>query len=391
MPQTAPDRTETFTSHLDSIIDGALAEQRIVGTVVLVLQNGKFVYRRAAGFADREAGIPMREDAIFRLSSLSKPIVSATALAMAELGDLNLDSSITNWIPEFRPALADGTKADITLRQLLNHTAGLSYGFFEPEDGPYHRASVSDGLDQPGLSAQENLKRIASVALAYKPGTSWAYSIAADVVGEALGRAAHSSLPEAVQRFVTTPLAMNDTSFAVRDSARLVIPYADGSPQPTRMGTLQVVPFPYGAIRFAPSRVFDPLSYPSGGCGMVGTADDFARFLETLRTSGNPILSAGSVKAITTDQTGGRGPQPGVAFGFGMSVITDPETAGTPQSAGTFAWGGVYGHSWFVDPAKGLTVVALTNTAVEGVFGRFPTQIRDAVYAAKNAEIKDVA
>jgi CubicO group peptidase (beta-lactamase class C family) len=390
MPATL-NGTATLHANLDPVIDRALAAQRIVGTVILVAQDGQFVYRRAAGWADRESAIPMREDAIFRLSSLTKPIVSATALAMVERGQLNLDDAVTKWIPEFQPVLPDGTKPEIKIRELLSHTAGLSYGFFEPQDGPYHKANVSDGLDQPGLSIDENLRRIASVPLAYKPGTSWAYSIAADVVGEIISRARGSSLPEAVSEFVTAPLAMKDTAFQITDPSRLAVPYADGSPQPVRMGNPQVVNFGFGSIRFAPSRVFDPWSYPSGGCGINGTADDFMKFLEAFRTAGNPILTAESVKAITTNQSSGRGPGPGLAFGFGVSVISDPEAAQTPQSAGTFAWGGVYGHSWFVDPAKRLTAVVLTNTAVEGLFGQFPAQIRDAIYAAEDAHRLAVA
>lgn len=355
----------------------------MVGTVVLVLYDSNFIYRRAAGFADREAGMPMREGSIFRLSSLTKPIVSATALAMVERGLLKLNDEVTKWIPEFQPALADGTRPEITIRQLLNHKAGLSYRFLEPLDGPYHKANVSDGLDQPGLSIEENLNRIASVPLAYPPGSSWGYSVSADVLGEVIARANCSSLPEAVTRYVTAPLAMNDTSFGIDEISRLAVPYADGRQRPTRMAEFQVVQSPYGSIRFAPSRACNPNSYPSGGCGMNGTADDFAKFLETLRVGGDPILKPESARAITSDQTEGRGPQPGVAFGFGLSVVTDPAVAQTPQSAGTFAWGGVYGHSWFVDPANRLTVVIMTNTAVEGVYGRFPGQIRDSLYAAR--------
>ena len=345
--------------------------------------DGNFIYRRAAGYADRETGLPMRQDSIFRLSSLTKPIVSATALAMVERGLLKLNDQVTKWIPEFRPALANGTRPEITIRQLLNHTAGLSYRFLEPPDGPYHKANVSDGLDQPGLSIEENLNRIASVPLAYPPGSSWGYSVSADVLGHVIARANCSSLPEAVTRYVTAPLAMNNTSFAITEMERLAVPYADGRQRPTRMAKFQVVKSPYGYIRFAPSRACDPNSYPSGGCGMNDTADDFAKFLETLRVGGDPILKPESAKAITSDQTEGRGPQPGVAFGFGLSVVTDPAVAQTPQSVGTFAWGGVYGHSWFVDPANRLTVVIMTNTAVEGVYGRFPGQIRDSLYAAR--------
>jgi CubicO group peptidase (beta-lactamase class C family) len=167
---------------------------------------------------------------------------------------------------------------------------------------------------------------------------------------------------------------MSDTGFAVADSSRLAVPYADGSPAPERMGSVQEVKMPYGpgSIRFEPARAFEPSSFPSGGCGMVGTADDFMKFLEALRTGE-------STRAMTANQTGRLGPRPGFAFGFGLSVLIDPEAAQTPQSAGTFAWGGVYGHSWFVDPIKDLCVLVLTNTSVEGM-SRFAMQVRDAVY-----------
>jgi CubicO group peptidase (beta-lactamase class C family) len=368
---------------LDRTIGHAITDRRIVGTVVLVSQAGDLIYRQAAGLADREAAIPMREDAIFRLSSLSKPIVSATAMAMVDEGLLNLDDIVTKWIPEFQPSRPDGSKPEITLRQLLNHTAGLRYGFWEPEDGPYHQANVSDGLDQPGLSMEENLRRIASVPLAYQPGTSWGYSVSTDVAGAVIARACQCSLPEAVSHFVTGPLAMSDTGFTVTDPARLAVPYADGVSRPERMGDLQLVKLPYGPgwIRYAPARAFDPDSYPSGGCGMVGTAGDFSKFLEALRTGGNPILSVQSVRAMTGNQTGALGPAPGAAFGFGLSVIVDPAAVPTPQSPGTFQWGGVYGHSWFVDAARQLSVVVLSNTAIEGMVA-FPAQIRSAIYGA---------
>ena len=158
-------------------------------------------------------------------------------------------------------------------------------------------------------------------------------------------------------------LDMKDTGFSVTDEARLVVPYADGVPRPVRMGPLEIVKAASGpgSIQFAPARAFNRDSYPSGGCGMVGTAEDFRKFLEALRTGGSPILSLESAKAMTTDQTGGLGPGPGTAFGFGLSVITNPEAAQTPHAPGTFTWGGVYGHRWLVNR---ITVVS-SNTAVE--------------------------
>lgn len=178
---------------------------------------------------------------------------------------------------------------------------------------------------------------------------------------------------------------MPDTGFAVTDPSRLAVPYADASPDPVRMGELQSVKLGFGpgSVRFAPSRAFDSESFPSGGCGMVGTAGDFWKFLETVRTGGAPILPGYSARAMITNQTADLGPGPGMGFAFGASVLLDPAAAQTPQSPGTIAWGGVYGHSWFVDFSKGLTVVSLTNTAIEGMSGQFPAQIRDAIYGAK--------
>jgi CubicO group peptidase (beta-lactamase class C family) len=140
------------------------------------------------------------------------------------------------------------------------------------------------------------------------------------------------------------------------------------------------------AVPYAPNRLSDPASYPSGGAGMVGTAGDYLRFLEALRAGGEPFLSSDSVAAMTASTTGDfgiSGPQPGFGFGFGLSVLEDPGAAGTPQSVGTWQWGGAYGSSWFVDPSRRLTVVVLTNTAVAGMVGPYPDAVRDAVYGAR--------
>jgi CubicO group peptidase (beta-lactamase class C family) len=132
------------------VVDTAVAEQRLVGTVVLVARDGKVVYHRAAGLADREAGRPMREDAVFRFSSVTKPFVSVAVMKLVEDGVLRLDDPVTRWLPDFKPKLADGTTPVITLRQLLNHTSGLTYGLAEKPSHPYHTLGVSDGIDNSG-------------------------------------------------------------------------------------------------------------------------------------------------------------------------------------------------------------------------------------------------
>jgi CubicO group peptidase (beta-lactamase class C family) len=305
-------------------------------------------------------------------------------LALMERGTISLEDDVTRFLPDFRPRLASGEIPSITLRHLITHTAGLTYGLFEEGgDGPYHRAKVSDGMDQPGLSIDENLRRIASVPLSFAPGTSWGYSVGTDVLGESIARAARRSLPDLVREMVTEPLGMSDTGFVVSDRGRLATPYGDGSPEPVRMGAHHLAPFNGGAISYAPDRMFDPGSYPSGGGGMSGTAADVLRLLEALRKGGAPVLTPRSVALLGTIKPGDFEIfRPGWKWPLAWSVLEDPSKMGTPQSPGTWAWGGVYGNSWFVDPAGELSVVILTNTAVAGMTGAFPDAIRDAVYAS---------
>ncbi len=355
------------TASLDGILERAIEEQHIVGAVLAIVYRGEIVYRRAVGHADRETGQSMRLDTLFRLASISKPIVSAAALTLIEQGRLHLDDSLDHWLPEF--------PAGITIRQLLTHTSGLGYCFWEEAGGPYHRANVSDGLDQPGLSMEENLRRIASCPLVNPPGTAWHYSLGVDVLGAVLSQVCGQPLPRLIAGLVTEPFEMRDTAFRVVDPARLAKPYVDGKP-PQPMADPQHMPYPTGAgIVFSPSRAFHEASYPSGGVGMVGSAPDVLRFLEAIRQG--PLA-----REMMRNQTGDFATSvPGWGFGYGGAILLDPAATGTPQSPGTWSWGGVYGHRWFVDPKHEITSVLLTNTAFEGMNGQLPTDIRDAVYA----------
>jgi CubicO group peptidase (beta-lactamase class C family) len=379
---------ENVRTDIDAVIARALSDNRIVGTVVLIARDGELVYQHSAGLADRESGTEMRVDTLFRLASLTKPIVCAAAMALVERDELSLESRVDRWLPEFRPTLPSGESPEITVRQLLTHTAGLDYRFQQPPDGPYARANVSDGFDQPGLSLQENIRRIASAPLVNRPGVTWQYSVALDVLGAVMEQAAGQSLQEIVAERITRPLEMSETSFTIADVHRLAVPYADATPQPKRMSDGEVVPYMTGAgIIFSPSRALDPTSFPSAGVGMIGSASDLLRFFETIRRGGRPVLSEESTAQMMRNQNANlsrnaQGPAPGWGFGFGGSVLADPSAAGSPQSRGTWQWGGAYGHSWFVDPERKFTVIALTNTALEGLAGRFPIELRDAIYRA---------
>ena len=241
-----------------------------------------------------------------------------------------------------------------SVREVLTHSAGLFFGFYDPPDGALARGGVSDGLDRPGISLEENLRRLAGVPLAFAPGTSWRYSLAIDVLGAVVEKASGLPLPEAVAKFVTGPLGMRDTTFLVTDAARLATPYVHGKQPLHRMADPEVLPTSGAGIRFSPARATDATAYPSGGAGMSGTADEYYAFLEAMRRDGGGVLRPETARAMTADQLGGLPVglvDKGRTFSFGGSVLVDPAQAGFPGKAGTWSWGGVYGTHFFMDRA----------------------------------------
>jgi CubicO group peptidase (beta-lactamase class C family) len=372
---------DALATRLDQVLARAIEEKRIVGAVALVAQDGALAARRVVGLADRERRVPMREDTPFRFASLTKPIVSTAALGLIDRGKLALDADIAELLPGFRPTFA-GAPARITVRHLLTHTSGLGYAFLEPRDGPYHAANVSDGLDQPGLSLDENLARLSRLPLHFAPGTAFLYSLSTDVLGAVLERASGEDLPRLIARAVTEPLAMHETAFTPRDPEALAVPYADGKPEPTRIDDGSYVPFGEGGVTFAPSRALDPRSYPSGGAGLVGIAADFLRFLEAVRTR-HPFAPSRWLDEMLRDQIAPITSPilgDGWGYGFGAAVLRDPKRAASPMHAASVRWGGAYGHSWFIDPEARLSAVLLTNTAFEGMNGALRSEVANAVY-----------
>ena len=383
MPTLETRADAALAARLDPILDTALSGEKLIGAVVLVARLGKVAYARAAGHADRETARAMTLNTIFRASSLTKPLVTAAALSLVESGVIGLDDPVIRWLPDFQPAF-QGQVPTITLRHLLTHTAGLSYGFMQPSDGPYLKLGVSDGMDQPGLGFPEELRRISEAGLTFPPGAAWLYSVGMDVMGAVMEAATGRTLPEVIAERVTGKLGMADTGFSVTDRARLAVAYADGAP-PVKMGPTHTVPFAeLSGIKFAPDRLFDPGSFPSGGAGMACSAPDMLAFLEAIRTGGGPVVSAETAQDMMTNQTGDHAivtSGPGWGFGFGGAVMLDPVPTAHHLPAGAWTWAGVYGHSWFVDPASQTTFVLMTNTSTEGMSGLTSRDLAAAVMA----------
>lgn len=364
----------SLSQRVDAVIDAAL-EKRVVGCVVLVHEAGKRVHSRAAGFADREAATPTTVDTIFRLASVTKPIVAAAVLKMIDLGLLSLDDPVTKYLPFFTMKAADGSTPVITIRHLLTHTSGIAYDKI-PDN-------VTRGSDpKPLFPLEENLRRLARSELAFKPGENWAYGMSIDVLGGVIGaiNGDISDVEAATRRYVLDPLGMDDTRFMVTDPARLAAPYGDGDPMPFRMGEPQLIHSPFGGTNImSPIRIFQREAAQCAGSGMAGTAGDFMKLLDAILV-GN-FLKPETRDAAFANQVGPylTGRRDGEHFGYLGAVITDAKAAGWPRD-GLVRWGGIWGNNWCLDPKTGTALVAYTNTMWEGSDGKFRDDLRDAVF-----------
>ncbi|MFD1746458.1 serine hydrolase domain-containing protein [Rhizobium helianthi] len=366
---------------VNSLLDQATASGRITGAVVLIYRNGVPVLERAVGYQDREAGVPVAFDTIFRYASVTKPIVAATALVMVERGLLSLDDAVVDHLPWFRPLNPDGSPADVRVRHLITHTSGLMY------DAGLERLAeneaVNQGLSDTNLSVEENFSRLSGKKLAFRPGEQWAYSTGIDVLGAVLETVHGAPLEDAVVKYVGEPLQMKDARFHVTDLSRLAVAYADSAEGPVRM------PTPWHGTNaagfeayFSPARIFNRQAFQAGGAGMAGTARDVMLLLETIRTGGDPLFSREMAEAGLSNQIGDIPGNPGQRFGYFGAIITDPAAASTALPPSAVQWGGVYGNTWFILPEQGVTVVSMTNNALEGCNGAYPEELRRAVCAS---------
>lgn len=364
-----------LVERMDAAIDAALG-QRIVGCVILINQDGKEIYARAAGLADREADAPMARDAIFRLASVTKPIVATAILRLVDLGQIGLNDRVTRYLPWFTPQNPDGSHADIRIRHLLSHTSGLSYERLPPD--------ATNGSSGIVNALKETLTNIARVPLAFAPGTGWTYGTSIDVLGGVLAAINGSDVEDAIAALVTKPLGMGDTHFYVMEPSRLTAAYADGNP-PVRMSDPHVMRDAAGNVlgTFSPGRILNPAVPQNGGSGMAGTADDVMTLLEVYNSRPG-LLEPATVAMARQNQIGDlprREHDAGKRFGFIGAVLADPKAARNPAPVGTVDWGGVWGHNWIIDPVNRMTVVVCTNTTYEGCNGPFRDDILRAVYA----------
>lgn len=360
-----------------------LEARRFAGLSVVILQDGQEVFFDARGLRDIERKAPFERETVARIYSMTKPVTSLALMTLVEEGRVHLDAPLSRYLPEFsdmRALIPGATGLDQTvpcavptLHQLLTHRSGLSYAF---NPGLVPQAMAERGLTFAPRAGtlDDTCAQLAQLPLAFAPGAAWEYSVGIDVIGRVIEAVTGQSLAEVFQTRILDPLGMKDTGFAVRDQqldrfASLYTPLAGDAMD------LGATPVGDGTLRRVDSAHGSPFANPtclSGGGGLVGTIDDYARFAESLRRGGQGIVSPATVRFMQRNHLPGdiaslgpasfaEQPMRGVGFGIGGAVVLDPALSAVPGSVGDFSWGGMASTFFWIDPVHGVTTVLFTQ------------------------------
>lgn len=395
LPSARPEELGFSAERLNRVgawIEGEIAARRVPGAVVLVARNGKVGYAQVLGQQDPVRGTPMRRDSVFRIYSMTKPMVSVAAMMMVEEGKLLLEAPVSRYIPSFANVKVGVEKVDaagvktldlvaprrpMTVQDLLRHTSGLTYGFFG--DSLVKKAYLDAGVGAGDLDSAEFADKLATLPLHYHPGSTWDYSYSTDVLGRVLEVVSGQSLGTVLRTRLFDPLGMKDTSFFV--------------PEPARQARI-AEPFPEDRVIGAGAVVGDPRvvqRFESGGGGLVSTADDYARFAQMLANGGaldgRRYLSPKTLEFMTADHLGSSVattplylPGPGYGFGLGFAVRKVNGEAAYTSPAGEYYWGGAGGTYFWVDPRNNMFVVFMMQSPKQR--GPYRSVLRNMVYAA---------
>jgi CubicO group peptidase (beta-lactamase class C family) len=382
-------------ARLDKVMQQYVDENRLAGVVALVLRDGQPVYERAVGWADKESGRKMTTDTIFRIASQTKAITSVAVLSLVEEGKIGIYDPVSRFIPAFAATKVavrkDGGAIDIvparrpiTIRHLLTHTAGISYGTDRDLASLYEAKGLGPAAGRGWYTADKTepicvtMERLATLPFLAQPGEAWVYGYNTDVLGCVVERASGTPLDEFIRARITGPLGMKDTQFFLpaNQRERLAAVYLTG-------GDDKIVRAPDGPHGQG-NYVDGPRKSFAGGAGLLSTARDYARFLEMIRNGGAldgvRILAPRTVKLMTTNQVGTLHSAMGLGFGLGFET-TDRYGANGMDSEGAFGWSGAYSTTYRVDPEARLVIVFMVQMLPNGTDSRtkFPTLVHQAL------------
>jgi len=355
-PRLSPEKLHS----LDPVLDGMVAKKKLAGAIVLVAKDGEIVFERSYGMMDLEAATPMRPDAIVRIYSMTKAIVTAAALLLVDEGKLGLDDPVAKSIPEFKDlkvqtpeGLRDPSRPP-TVKDLMLHTAGFTYGGGSRlPDKLYQEKKPLESKDLDEMAA-----KLATIPLAFDPGKDWNYSLSIDVLGLVIERVSGKKLDRFLEERIFKPLGMGDTGFHVpaEKAGRFAANYERQGEELKRIDT--------------PSKYLKPATFLSGGGGLVSTARDYMRFLLMIDRGGEGLLKPATVRLMTTDQLPreafpiyfGKQVRHGTGFGLGFSVRTAATEWDPAAPVGEYGWGGAASTHYWTSPKDRLIVVTLEQT-----------------------------
>jgi CubicO group peptidase (beta-lactamase class C family) len=382
LPLVAPEQVGLSAARLARVsqwMKGWVDSGRLPGMVICVMRKGELAFAEAYGKADVERNKPVRPDTIFRIYSMTKPLTSTAIMMLYEEGRFQLDDPISRFLPAFKSmrVFAGGSRGkiesvpaerEITFRDLLTHTSGLTYGFMEsnPVDALYR---AKDGVDfqTAETSLAEVVDKLATFPLIAQPGKAWNYSVSTDVLGRLVEVIAGEPFEKYLVEKVIRPLGMVDTDFHVpkEKHGRFAANYSA-----TPEGKLSLLDDP------AKSRYLEPRKVNSGGGGLVSTAADYLRFCKFMLNKGEldgvRLLGRKTVELMTVNHLDGdmadmgtprfsESTYYGIGFGLGFSVMIDPAKAHIVGTPGEYAWGGAASTAFWCDPMEDMAVVLLTQ------------------------------
>ncbi|MEO8164576.1 MAG: serine hydrolase domain-containing protein [Betaproteobacteria bacterium] len=392
LPLASPEEVGMSASRLDRLdaaMQKAVDSGELPGAVVFIARDAQLVYAKSFGWQDREKKIPMSNDSIFRLYSMTKPVVSVAAMMLVEEGKLGLQEPVAKYIPEFKDMKvgveskdADGkpvltlvdAKRPITIQDLLRHTSGLTYGVLGAQTAVKKMYKDAEIFSQKWVLA-DFARALAKLPLAFQPGTTWEYSHSSDVLGRVVEVASGQTLDVFLAKHIFEPLKMVDTGFQVPPAKQHRI--AQPMPDVYTGKTPELIDFS------------KPQTFFAGGHGLVSTAGDYLRFAQMLANGGEldgvRILGPRTVEYMSADHLNaqidkGQSYLPGPGYGFGLGFATRLERGQSewPGSPGDFYWAGYAGTYFWIDPEEELVPVLMTQEPLRRQYYR--VQLRDLVY-----------
>jgi CubicO group peptidase (beta-lactamase class C family) len=378
LPTAKPESVGLSSERLERIataVQRGIDEKRIAGAVTLVARRGHIAWLKAQGMMDREASKPMPTDAIFRICSMSKAITSLAVMMLYEEGNFLLDDRVSKYIPEFKnpkvlvkpasgPSYTIPATREITIRNLLTHTSGLTYTWNADLGYTYKYTKVADGLIQYDGTIQDSVKHLAGLPLLFNPGERFEYSLGVDVLGYLVEVISGKTFNEFLRTRIFEPLGMRDTYFYVPEDklSRLATVYTwDPGKGLRRFPDTPIVEGPFSYSADYPSR--GPKKLYSGGAGLCSTAEDYARFCQLMLGGGKlgntRLLSRKSVELMTHDQLGKISSDQ--AFGLGFGINGEKGSLSDLGSPGEYNWGGFFYTAFSIDPTEQMITIFMAQ------------------------------